>query len=172
MISIAIVGPESTGKSTLAMALADHFKSICVPEYSREFLDKMDRSYQQADLLEIAKGQLVAAENGRSRADQLLFLDTDLFVIKIWSEFKYGVCDPRILKMLDDSKADYYLLTSPDIPYEDDPLRENPEDREELFKIYHHELIAAGVDFEIAKGDLNERLQQAIRVTNELLLKE
>lgn len=172
MISIAIVGPESTGKSTLASALANHFKTICVPEYSRAFLSKLDRAYHQEDLLSIAQGQLKAEEQGRREASKLLFLDTDLFVIKVWSEFKYGNCNPLILQQLAENKADFYLLTAADIPYEDDPLRENPSDRPELFEIYHQELIAAGVDFRIVKGDLKKRIQDAIQHVNELLTKE
>lgn len=172
MISIAIVGPESTGKSTLSSALAEHFKTVSVPEYSRDFLSNLDKAYRQEDLLDIAKGQVMAAEEGKKEANQLLFLDTDLFVIKVWSEFKYGNCDPLILQMLAANKADYYLLTSPDIPYEDDPLRENPGDREELFEIYHKELVAAGVSFKIVTGYPQKRIQEAIQVINELLIKE
>lgn len=169
MISIAIVGPESTGKSTLAKALADHFKAICVPEYSREFLNKLDRPYQQQDLLEIAKGQLLSAENEKSKSNRILILDTDLFVIKVWSEFKYGECDPQILKMLKDNQADFYILTAADIPYEYDPLRENPDDREELFEIYHQELVKAKVKFSVLKGTSDERLHTAIQAINEIL---
>lgn len=172
MISIAIVGPESTGKSTLSSALASHFKTVCVPEFSRDFLSNLDRPYQQDDLLDMAKGQVMTETGGRNEANQLLFLDTDLFVIKVWSEFKYGNCDPIILQLLDIHKADFYLLTSPDIPFEDDPLRENPKDREELFEIYHKELVAAGVDFKVVNGSHQRRLQDAIQVISELLTKQ
>lgn len=168
MITVAIVGPESTGKSTLAISLANHFKTVCIPEYSREFLNKIDRPYQQEDLLEIAKGQLLAAQEGCNEANELLFLDTDLFVIKVWSEFKYRNCDPRILQMVDDNKADFYLLTAADIPYEYDPLRENPDDREELFNIYKEELIKANVKFCVVNDTQDQRLQTAIKAINKI----
>lgn len=171
MISIAIVGPESTGKSTLAIALADHFNTVCVPEYSRTFLSALNRPYQQEDLLDIAEGQLKAEQERKKEAKELVFLDTDLFVIKVWSEFKYGSCHPLILQQLAENKADFYLLTAADIPYEDDPLRENPSDRPELFEIYRQALIEAGVDFGIVKGASKKRIQDAIEFVNELLTK-
>ncbi|MFY0594084.1 MAG: ATP-binding protein [Roseivirga sp.] len=166
---MAVIGPESTGKSTLASALADYFGTRCVPEYAREFLGKLDRPYNQDDLLTIAKGQLEDEKAFRKQANDLIILDTDLFVIKVWSEFKYGNADPFLLQLLSMNQADLYLLTSPDIPFEDDPLRESPKDRARLFDIYHKELMNAGVNFQIVDGSHESRLQKSIMVINDLI---
>lgn len=169
MLKVAVIGPESTGKTTLAKALAAHFDTVCVPEYARTYLTALDRPYEQKDLSTIAMGQLANEERLARSAPELLFLDTDLYVIKVWSEFKYGYCDPYILTSLHYNKADLYLLTDYNIPYEEDPLRENPEQRAELFDIYLKEMEASGCAFSIVRGSHKERLQRAIQKINDLL---
>lgn len=169
MLTVGIVGPESTGKTTLAKGLAEHFNSIWVPEYAREFLSELDRPYNQEDLISIAKGQLDAESKARRQAKDSLFLDTDLFVIKIWSEFKYGNCDPWILQQLSMNQANLYFLTHFDIPYEDDPLRETPEKRPELFHLYERALKESGVLYAVIQGDERERLETAIQKVNSIL---
>lgn len=169
MLTVGIVGPESTGKTTLAKGLAEHFNSIWVPEYAREFLSDLDRPYNQEDLISIAKGQLDAERKARRQAKDSLFLDTDLFVIKIWSEFKYGNCDPWILQQLSMNQANLYFLTHFDIPYEEDPLRETPEKRPELFHLYERALKESGVLYAVIQGDERERLETAIQKVNSIL---
>ncbi|NVK86250.1 MAG: ATP-binding protein [Cytophagia bacterium] len=169
MLTVGIVGPESTGKTTLAKGLAEHFNSIWVPEYAREFLSDLGRPYNQEDLISIAKGQLDAERKARRQAKDSLFLDTDLFVIKIWSEFKYGNCDPWILQQLSMNQANLYFLTHFDIPYEEDPLRETPEKRPELFHLYEQALKESGVLYAVIQGDERERLETAIQKVNSIL---
>jgi NadR type nicotinamide-nucleotide adenylyltransferase len=166
MISVAIVGPESTGKSTLTKSLSEHYQTIWSEEYAREYLTALERPYEQSDLLEIAKGQLEIADKVKMKANSIVFHDTDLLVIKVWSEFKYGDCDPWIIKQFEMNKADLYLLTDFNIPYEEDPLRENPEQRRELFEIYEQELIKSGLNYQVVKGDLSERVNQSITCIN------
>jgi len=169
MISVAIVGPESTGKTTLAKSLAKHFKTVWVEEYAREYLMASNGSYEQRDLLQIAAGQLELIKARSKNARDLIFLDTDLLVIKIWSEFKYQNCDPWIEQQLEMNRADLYLLTDFDIPYEYDPLRESPNKRGELFEIYKNSLEESGSNFQIVKGDHSDRLDQAIGYINLIL---
>ncbi|MBO3699372.1 ATP-binding protein [Fabibacter sp. E12] len=166
---MGIVGPESTGKTTLAKSLANHFQTEWVKEYAREYLTELGRSYTQSDLVEIAKGQVASENRIKKKAKRLIFLDTDLLVIKIWSEFKYGSCDPWIEQQLAMNRADLYLLTDFDIPYEDDPLRESPNQRGELFEIYKKTLIDSGSNFHVVKGDHSERLEEAIGYINLIL---
>ena len=87
---IAIIGPESTGKSTLAKELAEYYKTVYVPEVARFYIDELKRSYNQNDLLEIAKLQCDEEDKLLHQANEILICDTNLLVIKIWSEFKYG----------------------------------------------------------------------------------
>ena len=97
---IAIVGPESTGKSTLAEGLAKHYQTVWVPEYARGYLNKLGRGYDQSDLIKIAQGQLGLEDECVNDAKRFLFCDTNLVVIKIWSDFKYGNCAPEILQRI------------------------------------------------------------------------
>lgn len=168
MIKLAITGPESTGKSTLAEALAAHYSVPVIHEFSREYLTKLDRDYVQSDLDKIAEGQLrsTCAKVGQ----EILVSDTEMLVLKVWSEFKYGTCSPYIEQLWDDQIFDLYLLCSPDIPYEEDPLRENPYDREELFEIYRSHLEERGENYIIISGDPQQRFDQAIKAI--LLLQE
>lgn len=166
MISIAIVGPESTGKSTLSKSLAEYYQTLWSEEYAREYLTELVRPYKQSDLLEIAAGQLELANKAKQKANGIVFHDTDLLVIKVWSEFKFGDCDPWIIEQYELNKADLYLLTDTDIPYEDDPLRENPSQRGELFEIYEQELIKSEANYQVIKGGLAERLDQSVQYIN------
>jgi nicotinamide riboside kinase len=145
---IIITGPESSGKTTLCNALSNHFNLPFSKEYAREYLNALKRDYNPDDLLKIAKGQL-QTENG------LQLLDTDLITIKIWSEYKYGRCDKWILDQIEKQKTEkrFYLLCSPDIPWQADKQRENPNDREELFEIYKQELNDLGHKYFIVKGE-------------------
>jgi NadR type nicotinamide-nucleotide adenylyltransferase len=159
---IAIVGPESTGKSTLARQLASHFNTLWVPEFARKYIDQLNRPYQQADLLTIAQGQLQSEKEAALLARQYLFCDTNLLVIKIWSEDKFGSCDPLILQHLSLNTYALHLLTFPDLPWQADPQREDPHRLGELFGWYQAELEEAGVPFAVVKGQREERLQSAL----------
>lgn len=164
----AITGPESTGKSALAKDLAEHYKTVFVPEVARLYIDALEHPYNQNDLLEIAKLQCAEEDKLLSKANKILICDTDLFVIKIWSEFKYGICDDWILDELAKRKYDLHLLCNIDLPWENDPQREHPNERQELFDIYHHELIKMQVKYEIITGSENRRLKSAILAVNKL----
>jgi nicotinamide riboside kinase len=116
MIRIAVTGPESTGKTTLARQLARRYGAPWTPEYARYYLRRLNRPYVQDDLLAIARGQLEWEEAKGRRNPEILFSDTCLLVIKIWSEFKYGNCHPWILEQLRAHTYDLYLLCGVDLP--------------------------------------------------------
>ena len=147
MLKIIVIGPESSGKTTLYKALSKHFNLPFSKEFAREYLEKKNKDYNQDDLLKIAKGQLNSEQNTQ-------LLDTDLITIKIWSEYKYGSCDKWILNQIEKQKSEkrFYLLCKPDIPWEKDPQRENPNNREELFKIYKKQITSLGHDYFIIEG--------------------
>ena len=147
MFKIIITGPESSGKTTLCKALFQHFNIPFAKEFARFYINKLEREYTQNDLLSIAKGQLESEFNSQ-------LLDSDLITIKIWSEYKYGSCDKWILDQIEIQKTEkrFYLLCKPDIPWQADNQRENPNDRKELFEIYKKELEVLGPDYFIVEG--------------------
>ena len=164
MKKIVITGPESTGKTTLAKDIELQLDLYAVPEYARIYIDQLDRPYVKEDLLKIAKGQLEIERSYRDKNDQFLLCDTDLLTLKIWGEFKYGSCESFIIDQLKNNLPDLYLLTSPDIPWDPDPQRENPLDRLELFEIYKREIISLKIPFEIIKGDPVQRLNRFLQL--------
>lgn len=169
LLKIAIVGPECTGKSDLAAFLASHYNTVWVPEYARGYLGNLVRPYEEHDLLTIAHGQLRLEREWSLTANGLLFCDTTLLVIKIWSEVKYGHCDPEILRALNESHYDLHLLTYVDIPWEDDPQREHPDKREMLYSLYQEQLTAMNVPFVEIRGPREERRKKAIEAVNAVI---
>jgi NadR type nicotinamide-nucleotide adenylyltransferase len=162
---IAITGPESTGKSLLSEQLARHYNTVWVPEYAREYIDGLNRPYNQQDILVIAKGQIRSEQTFYQKANSYLFCDTELIVTKIWSEVKYQNCDEWILAKIIENRYDLFLLCDIDLPWEEDPQREHPHKREFLFNLYKEELTGRGFPFFIISGFGNERLDNAIRVS-------
>ena len=162
MLKIIVTGPESSGKTTLCKQLSTHFKIRFTNEFAREFLNELDKDYNQEDLLEIAKGQLNSEQNTQ-------LLDTDLITIKIWSKYKYGSCDKWILAQIEKQKSEnrFYLLCKPDIPWKADPQRENPNDREDLFEIYKKEIASLGHDYFIVEGE--NRIENCISKISPLI---
>lgn len=169
LLRIGIVGPECTGKSELAEFLAGHYRTNWVPEYARGFIDNLVRPYTKEDLTLIAHGQLRLEDVWSTDANRLLICDTTLLVIKIWSEFKFGVCDPEIIQHHADTKYDLHLLTNIDIPWKDDPQREHPDKRETLFQLYKQELETMKVPFIEISGERDDRRKNAVAAIDDLL---
>ena len=167
---IVVIGPESTGKSTLCRQLAQHFHTVWVPEYAREYLLQHGTHYRYEDLYKIALGQLKGEEEILLKVDsnnntvQPVFFDTDLYVIKVWSEFVFNKCDNRILTEIAVRKYDLYLLCNIDVKWIKDELREYPDiaTREKLFHYYKEAMTAQATTWTEVTGDYNERLQKAI----------
>ena len=168
LIKVAIVGPESTGKTSLAAKLAAHFNTSWVPEYAREYLDKTDGKYDKSDLLKIARGQVGLEDRLAKESQNLLFCDTNLLVIKIWSEHKYHSCHPWISQELMDRKYDLHLLCDVDIPWKEDPLREHPDLRDYFLEKYRTELTDLKIPFRIIGGNESERFNAALNAIENL----
>ncbi len=161
---ILILGPESTGKSTLCKELSTYFSEPWVPEFARNYLLNLKTEYDFSDLSTIAKGQIETEDVLASEAKRFLFCDTDLRVIHIWSEVKYGKTEPWILEEIERRKYDLILLCDIDLPWTDDPLREHPdpEMRKFLFDQYLRLSQESGSPFVIISGDGETRLSKAI----------
>lgn len=191
---IVIIGPESTGKSTLCTQLAEHYKTLWCPEYAREYLLKHGMNYSYDDLLTIAEGQLALedeyveevrkSERQEDRksvssglpdflSSRLLFIDTDMYVMKVWCEFVYGNCHRFILDQIVQRKYDLYLLCNIDLPWVEDELREYPdlESREKLYFIYKDIVINQPVPWVDISGSQGERIQKAIAAVDSLFFK-
>ena len=165
-MKFAFTGPESSGKTTLSKAIAEKINAKYFPEFSREYLTRKNGIYTKADLDEIALGQFNFIDQNDY---DLQVYDTEMFVIQIWSEFKYNTCSNKIIELTEKQQIDHYFLCSPDIPYEEDPLRECPEQRDELFEIYLNKLTTYKVPYTIVKGTHFERLEKSLDIILNLL---
>jgi NadR type nicotinamide-nucleotide adenylyltransferase len=167
---ILILGPESTGKSTLAEKLAQHYAEPWVPEVAREYLEQLDRPYGYDDLLQIGRQQMQLEDEMAGGAKNHLFCDTDLRVIQVWSQHRYGKVDPWVLEEIARRTYDLILLCAPDLPWQEDPLREHPEleMRQHFFDVYQQLTQASGFPWTLISGDSAERLSIAIRAVEQL----
>jgi nicotinamide riboside kinase len=148
----------------LAQQLADHYHTLWVPEFARDYLTTLNRPYEEDDILYIATRQLQREEATAEKANERLFCDTEMIVTKIWSEVKYGRCHPWILQQIVLHQYDLYLLCDIDLPWEFDPLREHPGKRKFLFDLYHRELSERGFRFAVIRGHGKIRTENAIQI--------
>ena len=169
MKKVVLTGPESTGKSTLALALSKHFGCPFVPEVARAYLEEQEGFYEEPDLVKIAKRQFETETEVAKFASELLICDTDLLTIQIWGEVVYERSDPWIKAKNLENQPDLYLLCAADLPWEADPLRENPDDREALFSLYQQALEAQKTPYTLIQGLEENRLQLAIQAIDKLL---
>ena len=167
---IVVIGPESTGKSMLCAALADALNTVWNPEYARAYLAALGRPYTEEDLLLIARGQIAAEDVLLSKARHYLICDTDLYVLKVWSEAKYGRCHRHILETIAMRSYDLYLLTYTDIPWTPDPQREHPleEHRQYFYHQYLDIVQQSGVGWAGISGTGQARLATAMQAINKL----
>lgn len=197
---IVILGPESTGKSTLCELLAQHYNTLWCPEFAREYLTTHGMDYDFDDLLSIAKGQLALEKEYETMVDSqwsmvegsisgeakrwvnaktlrsqnhppLLFVDTDMYVMKVWCEYVFQQCHHFILNEIIQQTTNFYLLCKPDLPWAEDVLREYPDEkpRLELYQIYRDIMINQKVPWVEISGDYDARLEKAISAIDKFI---
>ena len=187
---VVIIGPESTGKSSLCKQLAAYYNTIWCPEFAREYLTTNGKKYAFEDLEIIAKGQLALEEeyfntlntilqkttaeennNYTNKQSSILFIDTDMYVMKVWCEYVFGKCHLSILDEIVQRKYDLYLLCNIDLPWTADELREYPDKkpRQEIYKMYQDILINQQVPWVQISGNYEERLNDAILAVNKMV---
>ncbi len=165
IVRIAITGPECAGKTLLAEALAHHYGEPVAAEYAREYLAARGPQYSEADLVQIAKGQVENEEEAVAKAQGMAFFDTDMLVMKIWAFFRFGNVPFLIDQAHNHRPYHLRLLCRPDLPWEPDPLRESPDqdERDLLFGLFESQLKAASAHYAIIQGEGATRLEQAIQ---------
>ena len=186
IIKVVVIGPESTGKSSLCEQLANHYNTEWVKEYAREYLLTNGTEYSYDDLLEIAKGQFalenaaielvenkttnISASNSTS---QIILLDTNMYVLKVWCEFVFEKCHPWILNQIVENSYDLYLLCDVDLPWIKDELREYPdlEIRERLYRHYKDLLVNQSTPWVNISGNYQQRLDNAINAIDSVCIK-
>lgn len=169
LIKIAITGPESTGKSTLAQLLAKEYKTVYNPEYAREYIDKLIIPYSYQDVEKIAIEQLQREKTLEQKANKILFADTELIVIKIWMEHAYGKTPDWLEDAMLKQNYDLYLLCDIDIPWEADQQREHPHLRKYFFEKYKSALQCYGFPYIIINGGMANRIENCIKHISKLL---
>jgi NadR type nicotinamide-nucleotide adenylyltransferase len=182
---IVVLGPESTGKSTLCAALAAQYQTVWASEYARQYLSENGTKYNYDDLLTIAKGQIANEEKSIAIVHQnntdhqglginsKLILDTDMYVMKVWCEYVFNNCHHYILEQINERSYDLYLLCDIDLPWAADEMREYPDDgpRIELFTIYKELLINQKTPWGIVSGTGEQRTANAIELIEQFLSK-
>lgn len=159
---VAILGAESTGKTTLARSLALRFGTQWVPEYAREYMSLHPENYSAEDIVRIAAHQLGEEEEMARVSQGIIFLDTEFIIAKVWCEDVFGFCPDWIRQQLDSHRYDLFLLTANDLPWVADPVRVNPQRRDYFFNLYKRELEENKFPFEIISGRYEARLLNAI----------
>ena len=185
LIRIVVIGPESTGKSSLCEALSKHFDAVWCPEFAREYLTTHGKDYTFEQLDEIARGQIGLEDRFSEMAvrqwsekqeptttNPMLFVDTDMYVMKVWCEFVFGKCHPWIHEEIKKRNYDLYLLCNTDLPWQQDHLREYPdlETRETLLGIYRNLLKHQSVPWEEVSGTGQDRIDAAIHAVEKHVL--
>lgn len=168
MLKIAIIGPESTGKSEMAKKLAAHFGCLWVPEFAREYCANLNRECTVDDELNMFNGQLALENKIEKQALEnnhpYLFCDTTIITVKVWCEHVFGFCPPEVEQEYNTRKYDLYLLMKDDLPWQDDPLRNFPNERNYFMQWYLRLMEEKGANFSVVEGLDEVRFENAVRL--------
>jgi NadR type nicotinamide-nucleotide adenylyltransferase len=166
---IAIVGPESTGKSTMSAYLADYYQTIWVPEYAREYCEKLTQPPTWQDEINMFYGQVALEKELAPKANGLLICDTTFITVKIWSDEIFGQSPQEVLDALPHHHYDLYLLLNIDLPWQDDPLRDFPTKREHFMDIWYKELNDLNANHILISGTGQDRYENAVAAIDKFL---
>jgi len=167
---VFVTGSESTGKTVLAKSLSTHYQKDWIPEFARSFVENLDRPYNFQDVEEIAAKQI---HDFKAASDKdLVFADTGLIITKIWFEKKYKKIPSWFSDVYERMSRGYYLLCENDLPWISDPVRENPNIREELNYLYEREINKLEYPFIRISGQGESRLLKAIEQVDKWLIEK
>lgn len=166
---VAVIGAESTGKTSLCTELAAHFNDVWMPEYARQYVEKLDRPYTWNDVVHIASMQVKTEKEYLKKAQCVLFLDTDLVITKVWFEHVWKKCPDWVDRRIASAQRTIYLLCDNDLPWEYDPVRENPGIRDYLSEQYKSIIIKNNFPYFVVRGSEKKRTRHAIDKLKEIL---
>lgn len=170
LVKIAVVGPESTGKSTMAQFLAKQLKTVCVPEYSRYYCRSLNNQYTLQDELNMFYGQVALEEALVPLAqEQILICDTTFLTVKIWSDYLFGHTPQEVTDKIQQHQYDLYLLMDIDLAWQDDPLRDFPEQRGHFMEVWKSELERINGRYRIISGQNDQRLENGLAAVTDFL---
>jgi NadR type nicotinamide-nucleotide adenylyltransferase len=169
---IAVVGPESTGKSTISAQLAEHYQTVWVPEYARGYCEQLTAPCSWEDEINMFHGQLKLEESLLPEANKVLICDTTFITVKIWSDHVFGKTPDVVLEALPKHVYDLYLLMDIDLPWQDDPLRDFPHLREHFMEVWHRELQSLKVPYKVISGSDEMRFRNAVNTIDDFLCQE
>lgn len=170
MIRVVLTGSESTGKSTLAARLAEHYEAELVPEFVREFAERKGGAIEFSDHGPIAKGQMALEDEHIARGNRLVVQDTDLLSTVVYCDHYFGMCPQWIREAAASRRPDLYLLMDIDLPWIADGVRDRGHMREEMQRLFHDAVFATGVPVAVIRGQGDERFLRAVDAIDELLL--
>lgn len=167
-LRVALLGAESTGKSTLAAALAAHYRTVWVPEYLREFVEEKQRTPQEPEQFLIANTQLEREDDSARDANTLLFCDTTPLMTSVYSQFYFGSTDTALTNLVRVHRYDYTIVTEPSTPWIADGLqRESDDVRQAVHKLLLATLAAEVIPFLLVSGEVEQRVQQVVKYLSE-----
>ena len=170
MMRVVLTGSESTGKSTLAARLAEHYKAELVPEFVREYAAQRNGVIEFSDHGPIAKGQMALEDAHVARGNRLVVQDTDLLSTVVYCDHYFGMCPEWIREAAASRKPDLYLLMDIDLPWIADGVRDRGHMREEMQQLFHDAVFATGVPVAVIRGQGEERFQRAVDAIDQLVL--
>lgn len=159
-VIIVMTGPESAGKTTLGQSLAQYFHCPLVEEQARSYLENLDRDYSLKDIVRIGELQKDAILKEMQEDPPCIFVDTWIYVLMIWSKVRFGKIPNQFLEWRNAIDIDLFVLCNPEQSWEPDPLREHPNNRDQLFSLYLNALTRDQARFEIAQGNILNRVNQ------------
>jgi len=169
IIKIAIVGPESTGKSTMSAYLAEHYHTVWVPEFARDYCAELTAPPTIEDEVNMFRGQVALEQEILPKANKLLICDTTFITVKIWSDAFFGYTPQVVLDELPKHPYDLYLLLDINLPWQEDPLRDFPNQREHFMEVWHKELQALNAKYVVISGMGQDRYDTAVAAIDRFL---
>ena len=166
---IVVTGPESTGKTTLTGFLAEKLPAFAVWEFAREYLNSIDGPYVHDDLRHIGQMQAQAIKQSLEHGHPYVVSDTWKYELMVWERYRFEGPVWDFDALFGGTEPDVLVLCKPDLAWKDDPLRENPDDREVLFESYRKLAEESKIPIVLASGDGHHRMSNVLEEIRALI---